>query len=157
MSKPAPIEGLNADVPLIDAAKKSIAVRLVDVRKFEERLGGSGAVDADDVHDMRVASRRLRAALELFDRKKQLRAAENGVRTLGDSLGEVRELHVQLGWLADAQKDASDKERGGIAALREQRAAKLDKRIARLRAALGTWTAEGVAAVETALAKLDLG
>jgi CHAD domain-containing protein len=155
MSKPAPIEGLNADVPLIDAAKKSIAARLADVRRFEELLSG-GAVDADDVHDMRVASRRLRAALELFDRKKQLRAAEKAVRALGDALGEVRELHVQLAWLEQSDKDASDKERPGIAALREQRAARLDKRIAKLRAALGTWTADGAAAVEAALAELDL-
>jgi CHAD domain-containing protein len=154
MSKPAPIEGLNADVTLIDAAKKSITARLADVRRFEERL--VGAVDADDVHDMRVASRRLRAALELFERKKQLRPAEKAVRALGDALGEVRELHVQLGWLDQSAKDASEKERPGIAALRAQRAARLDKRIAKLRAALGTWTAEGAAAVEAALAELDL-
>src|SRR5215475_8029243 len=106
MTKPAPIEGLDATTALEEAAKRSIASRLVDVRKYEEKL--SGSVAADDVHDMRVASRRLRAALALFDRKKQLRPAYDVVTALGDSLGEVRELHVQLAWLREQLGHASE-------------------------------------------------
>ena len=94
MSKPAPIEGLDSNTALEDAARASIAARLADVRRFEEKL--TGAVEPDDVHDMRVASRRLRAALALFDRKRQLRDAYDAATALGDALGEVRELHVQL-------------------------------------------------------------
>src|SRR6478752_4685055 len=98
MAKPAPIEGLDADIPLVEAARKYIAARLGDVRQYEQKEA-SGTPDPDDVHDMRVASRRLRAALELFDRKKQLAGAERAVKALGDALGEVRELQVQLSWL----------------------------------------------------------
>src|SRR5205809_800092 len=78
MGKPAPIEGLDRDTALDEAARRSIKTRLAEVRRFEERLVG-GAIDPDDVHDMRVASRRLRAALELFERKRQLREAERAV------------------------------------------------------------------------------
>jgi CHAD domain-containing protein len=66
MTKPAAIEGLDSMSSLEEAARRSIASRLGDVRRYEEKL--AGVATADDVHDMRVASRRLRAALGLFDR-----------------------------------------------------------------------------------------
>src|SRR5262249_15019431 len=98
MAKPSPIDGLDVDSPLLDAAKKPIAARLSDVRQYEKQERNT-TPDPDDVHDMRVASRRLRAALELFDKKGQLAGAETAVKALGDALGEVRELQVQLRWL----------------------------------------------------------
>src|SRR5882724_10462925 len=121
MGKPAPIEGVDRDTALDEAARRSIATRLGEVRRYEERL--AGAVDPEDLHDMRVATRRLRAALELFDRKRQLRDGERAVRGLGEALGEVRELHVQLDWLRGAAAGAADKEKPGIAALLGEREA----------------------------------
>jgi CHAD domain-containing protein len=154
MAKPAPIEGVDRDTALDEAARRFIAARLGDVRKFDERL--VGAVDADDVHDMRVATRRLRAALELFDRKGQLQDAECAVKELGDALGEVRELHVQLAWLRGAGNGAAEKEKPGVAALLAEREAKLPRRIERLRAALNSWTANGWSTVEAGAAGLKL-
>ncbi|MDB4967676.1 MAG: Adenylate cyclase [Myxococcales bacterium] len=154
MGKPAPIEGVDRDTALDEAARRCIAARLADVRTFEERL--TGAADADDVHDMRVASRRLRAALALFDRKRQLREAEKAVRALGEALGEVRELHVQLEWLRGAGAAAAEKERHGIAMLLAERELRLPRRVERLEAAVATWTAEGWAAVEAGTAGLKL-
>jgi len=155
MRKPTPIEGLDAQSTMDEAGRRSIEVRLGDVRKFEEKL--AGAVDADDVHDMRVASRRLRAALELFDRKRRLRAAHDAVEALGDALGEVRELHVQLAWLRDELSSASERDKLGLQALAGEREAKLSRRIDRLRAALGTWRDDGAPTVEAALAALSVG
>lgn len=155
MAKPAPIEGLDSDTRLIEAARRSVAARLADVRRLEEKL--TGALDADDVHDMRVASRRLRAALDLFDRRRQLRAAHDVAKALGDALGEVRELHVQQAWLGRALGGAGEAERAGLQALRDERDAKLPKRIDRLRVALGVWQSDGVPTVEAALGALELG
>jgi CHAD domain-containing protein len=152
MGKPAPIEGLDHDTPLDEAARRSIAARLADVRKYEEPLGG--AADPDDVHDMRVASRRMRAALVLFDRKGQLEKAHDAVEALGDALGEVRELHVQVGWLREALGDAAEKDKPGVQALLTEREAKLPRRLERLRAGLGVWQSDGVPVVEAALADL---
>ena len=115
MTKPAAIEGLDSTSTLEEAARRSIEARFKDVRGYEEKL--AGAVDADDVHDMRVASRRLRAALTLFDRKRQLRAAHDAVEALGNSLGEVRELHVQLAWLTDELAAATERDKVGLQAL----------------------------------------
>ena len=63
--------------------------------------------DPEELHDMRVATRRLRASLSLFSEALPVRArhvrAELG--WLADALGAVRDLDVQLervdGWLAD--------------------------------------------------------
>src|SRR5260370_36732599 len=125
MSKPAPIEGVDRETPVDEAARRSITTRLGEVRAFDGRI--DGVAEADDVHDMRVASRRLRAALELFDRKRQFRRAEKAVRARGNALGEVREVHGQLHWLHDAGKSLSDKYRAGIATLRAERESKLPR------------------------------
>jgi len=154
MSKPQPIEGLDSSSTLEEAARRSIETRLSELRKYEEKL--QGAADPEDVHDMRVASRRLRAALELFDKKRQLRAAHDAVEKLGDALGEVRELHVQLAWLRDELAAASERDKVGLQALLGEREAKLPKRLERLKAALGTWTEDGVPTVDAALAALAL-
>jgi len=154
MSKPQPIEGLDSSSTLEEAARRSIESRLNDLRKFEEKL--DGAADPDDVHDMRVASRRLRAALELFDRKRQLRNAHDVVEKLGDALGEVRELHVQLAWLREELAAASERDKVGLQALLGEREAKLPRRLERLKVALGTWREDGLPMVEAALASLSL-
>ena len=154
MTKPAPIEGLDATSTLEEAARRSIELRLGDVRKYEEKLGA--AAEPDDVHDMRVASRRLRAALTLFDRRRQLVAAHDAVEALGDALGQVRELHVQLAWLREELAAASERDKVGLQALYAEREAKLPRRIERLQAALTAWHQQGVPAVAAALAALDL-
>lgn len=155
MTRPAAIEGLDGSSTLEEAARRSIESRLGDVRKLEDKL--RDAPDAEDVHDMRVASRRLRAALELFDRKKQLREAHDAVEALGDALGQVRELHVQLAWLRDELARASERDKVGLQALLGEREAKLGKRIERLHAALGRWTDDGVPLMEAALAGFAAG
>jgi CHAD domain-containing protein len=55
--------------------------------------------DIEGVHDMRVGSRRLRAALEIFRDafpRRQLKPMLRDVKRLADALGEVRDLDVML-------------------------------------------------------------
>jgi CHAD domain-containing protein len=55
--------------------------------------------DPEGIHDMRVASRRLRAAVELFRDvfpRRRLRPLLRQVKDLADTLGEVRDLDVML-------------------------------------------------------------
>ncbi|MGH9047565.1 MAG: CHAD domain-containing protein [Acidimicrobiales bacterium] len=60
--------------------------------------------DNEELHDMRVASRRLRAALDVFVDvlPPQFRALAPELRWLADVLGAVRDLDVQLDGLDDA-------------------------------------------------------
>jgi len=76
--------------------------------------------DIEELHDMRVAGRRLRAALSLFADVLPPSAAQLGedLKWVGHSLGPVRDLDVQLeqldGWLVEVP----EADRDGLAALR---------------------------------------
>jgi CHAD domain-containing protein len=59
------------------------------------RLHEPALPEADAVHEMRVATRRLRAALRLL----RLRNLDREVKALQDALGDVRDLQLQVEWL----------------------------------------------------------
>src|SRR5215212_10108639 len=64
--------------------------------------------DPEELHDMRVATRRLRAALKLYKEVLPKRAEryERDLRHFAGSLGEVRDLDVHLERLAgEASRD----------------------------------------------------
>jgi CHAD domain-containing protein len=88
-------------VPVELAARRALAARLGDVRRYEQPL--LDAPDIDDVHDMRVATRRLRAAIALFDEEAELFQARAEVKRLGDALGQVRDLDVLAAWIDEAR------------------------------------------------------
>lgn len=70
--------------------------------------------DPEELHDMRVASRRLRAAIKVFGEALpvRLRGMETEIKWLATALGEVRDLDVQLeqleAWISSA--DPEDRE-----------------------------------------------
>jgi CHAD domain-containing protein len=78
------------------------AARIVRVRAGELFAHAEGVLDTEDierVHDMRVASRRLRAVLEVFAPcfpKGPYRSALRDVKRLADALGERRDPDVHL-------------------------------------------------------------
>jgi triphosphatase len=84
--------------------------------------------DIEELHDMRVASRRLRAALSLF--REVLPAGTLELRDelgwVGQQLGAVRDLDVQLEQLEGWRAEVPEEDRDALAALRglleEQRA-----------------------------------
>ena len=75
----------------------------VQLKKLRARLGGArDAEDVECVHDVRVATRRLRAALRMFrgslPRKKSSRW-RRGIRKLTNGLGRARDLDVKADFL----------------------------------------------------------
>lgn len=145
MAKPTQVGGLSAQTPLGDAALGLLLARLFDVRRHELAL--FERIDEDEVHDLRVATRRLRAAIRLFG-KKPLRQSEPEVERLQDALGEVRDLHVQRAWLA--QVPARGAERQTLAAIDRDRAHALVGAERELLLALKRWVEVGAPAVERA-------
>jgi CHAD domain-containing protein len=97
------VRGLTADEPFRTAAGKILWTRFEEMMSFADTaLEGK---DIEGVHDMRVGSRRLRAALELFRDvfpKSEYRPMLRGLKTLADALGQVRDLDVMIEGL---QKD----------------------------------------------------
>ena len=98
MAKARPIPELRPEEPFAIAAAKVVAVRAAELREHSH-----GVLDLDDierVHDMRVATRRLRAVLEVFrpcfPKAAPTRRACAELKDLADALGERRDRDVQI-------------------------------------------------------------
>lgn len=96
------------------------AARVVRVRSKEVFAHSEGVLDLDDVervHDMRVATRRLRAALEIFEpcfpRKRHRRALKR-VKALADALGERRDADVEIALFEGLADEAAETDRGAL-------------------------------------------
>lgn len=79
--------------------------------------------DVERVHDMRVATRRLRAALEIFEPcfpHKRHRKALKKVKALADALGERRDADVEIALLEGLVVEAAEADRSALLALIEE-------------------------------------
>jgi CHAD domain-containing protein len=97
MAKARPVPGLGPDLPMREAAARTIEVRAQEV--FEYAEGVLDTSDIERVHDMRVATRRLRGALEVFAPcfpKREFKRALRDVKQLADALGMRRDPDVAL-------------------------------------------------------------
>ena len=118
MAKARPIPGLGPDTRFGDAAAAAVEVRAREV--FEHADGVLDIGDIERVHDMRVATRRLRAALEVFAAcfpKKEHKAALKQVKHLADALGERRDPDVAIESLEHVASELGGAERPGIEGL----------------------------------------
>jgi CHAD domain-containing protein len=89
--------GVRADDPLGEAGRKVLRMHLARMLHFES--GTRSGEDTEDLHRMRVATRRMRAAWRVFDgayRPKLQRRYVAELRTIARALGEVRDLDVLI-------------------------------------------------------------
>jgi CHAD domain-containing protein len=96
VAKARPIE-LSADERYAEAAARTISTRAEELVAHSENV--LDTADIEHLHDMRVASRRLRAALEVFKPcfpRKEYRRALRDVKSLADALGERRDRDVTI-------------------------------------------------------------
>jgi CHAD domain-containing protein len=96
MAKEREVE-LRCEEPFATAAARVIAVRADEL--LEQSEGVLDAGDIERLHDMRVTSRRLRAAMEVFEScfpRKRFRAALEEVKAIADALGERRDADVSI-------------------------------------------------------------
>jgi CHAD domain-containing protein len=101
VAKARDIEGLHADMPFAAAAATTVAVRAEEL--FDHAEGVLDTTDIERVHDMRVASRRLRAVLEIYAPcfpNDQFKPLLKEVKALADALGARRDPDVLLAQLA---------------------------------------------------------
>jgi CHAD domain-containing protein len=129
MAKAREVPDLSCEEPYGHAAAKVVAVRAGEL--FEHSTGVLDTGEIEHLHDMRVASRRLRAAMEIFEPcfpRKSFRAALKEVKAVADALGERRDRDVSIAALEDfaAKLSAADRQGVGVlvdAAREEQTAA----------------------------------
>jgi CHAD domain-containing protein len=121
MAKARDIPGLAAELSYRDAAARTVSVRAEEL--FEHAAGVLDTSDIERVHDMRVASRRLRAVLEIYEPcfpRKPLRSALDAVKALADVLGERRDPDVQLAQLDEFASAVKPADRPGVEAFAER-------------------------------------
>jgi CHAD domain-containing protein len=121
MAKAKPIPDLTADDPYAEAAAKVVSVRGAELAAHAQGVLDTG--DIERVHDMRVASRRLRATLEIFEPcfpAKEYGQALTEVKRLADALGERRDRDVAIAALHNFNDQMAAPDRRGVASLIEQ-------------------------------------
>ena len=121
MAKAKPIPELSADAPYTEAAAKVISVRGAELAEQAQGVLDTG--DIERVHDMRVATRRLRAALEIFEPcfpAKSYAQALAEVKRLADALGERRDRDVAIVALHGFNDQIAAPDRRGVTSLIEQ-------------------------------------
>jgi CHAD domain-containing protein len=121
---------LSAEQPYAEAAATVIAAR-AEVVFAQRRKDVLDIGEIEGVHAMRVATRRLRAALEVFGpclERKRFAPALAEVKALAGALGERRDRDVQLELLTRLHSECTGDERRAVELLakelgREQRRA----------------------------------
>jgi CHAD domain-containing protein len=118
MAKARPVLGLGEDDPYAAVAASVLATR---ARELADHA--PGVLDTDDierVHDMRVATRRLRAALEVFEpcfTNRHVKPVLREVKGLADALGERRDRDVTIQTLSEFATGISQADRPGVQSL----------------------------------------
>jgi CHAD domain-containing protein len=127
--KPGPRTiGVVAEDSLPEAARKVLQFHFSKMQRRE--AGTRTGTDAEDLHDMRVATRRMRAAWRVFDgafRASKTKKLRRHLERLADRLGAVRDLDVLIEGLEAYGIALDEDERSGLdpvfSVWRRQRAA----------------------------------
>lgn len=93
------LDALRPDQRVADAARASLALRLREVRHFLKRAAWQTAEDVEHVHQLRVASRRATAALQLYAEllpEKQARSWKKRLRRVRRAAGAARDCDVLM-------------------------------------------------------------
>ena len=111
MAKPLPISGLDPDRKMRPNARRILSVRIDEVWAFGPAVVHPGRVR--ELHDMRIACKRLRYLLEIFAPafRADLTPFVEEVRGLQDILGDIHDRDVQVPMLHEhlerlAERDA---------------------------------------------------
>ena len=98
MAKALTVKDIAPEKSLEECARRIITTRFYEMMSF--RKGAIDGMDIKYVHDMRVASRRLRAAMrnfaDCFAPKKKFRRHLKRVERITSTLGDVRDLDVLI-------------------------------------------------------------
>jgi CHAD domain-containing protein len=97
--EPVPTEikriGISPDDPMSEGGRKALSFFFAQMREAETQVREGGHKDA--IHDMRVATRRLRSTMEIFEpfyRSRTLKPFQKWSRNVGRELGATRDLEV---------------------------------------------------------------
>ena len=108
---------ITPDATYVQAAHAALRHQLQEL--MDNLPGTRAGDDIEALHDMRVASRRLRAAMSVFAAafpEKPFKVVEKRVSGVTDALSVVRDADVLIEFVTKAGKTASEADRVGIEA-----------------------------------------
>jgi CHAD domain-containing protein len=124
--------GVEATDTIAEAGRRVFRFHLA--RMLAREAGTRSGKDPEDLHDMRVATRRMRAAWRVFGdgyRANRTRRLRGRLRTLAGRLGAVRDLDVLIsaaeGYRDELPAEAAEAFEPLLASWREQREAARDE------------------------------
>jgi CHAD domain-containing protein len=128
MAKPREIPDLSPGLTFRQAAARAVEVRAGEV--FDHAAGVLDTSEIERLHDMRVATRRLRAVMEIFAPcfpRKDFKRLLRDVKELADALGERRDPDVHIDAIERIGAELTEEDRPGVRSfveeLREQQLA----------------------------------
>jgi CHAD domain-containing protein len=152
------ISELKATTPVADAARHVLTVRLEGVRDYLPLALQQAFNDPENVHQLRVGTRRARAALDIFAAclpSKVYKGARKHLRNIRQVAGEARDWDVFLASLTQRAREPGRKLRPGLDCLvgyavakREAAQLQLEEAGKNLPFAFERFLAETVAAVQ---------
>jgi CHAD domain-containing protein len=137
MAKAKEIEGLDCGAEVGQGVRLVLGTRLGEM--CDLRAAALDWSDPEGVHDMRVASRRLRSAIRDFSpylRKRKLRRVKDELKSLADALGLVRDDDVAIMALEKLAGDAPPEVWAGVRQFTDERQRRRERARARLERAL---------------------
>ncbi len=120
LPKPMARPGVEAEDLMAEAGRKVMRFHFAEMLSHEK--GTRSGEDIEELHDMRVATRRMRAAFEVFQdafRSKALKPHLRGLRATGRALGHVRDLDVFMEKAYKYLENIPEEQRHGLDPLLE--------------------------------------
>ena len=121
MAKPRPVPGIDPAGRVTPNARRILAVRIGEVYANEWAITDPARVT--ELHDMRIACKRLRYLLEIFDVAftADLTPHVETIRELQDLLGDIHDCDVQVPMLQTHLAWLEERETEALSALAEAR------------------------------------
>jgi len=154
MSRSWPVRGIDPDAPLLANAQRVLATQMAELYAYAPIVSSPEA--ADELHDMRIAAKRLRYALELF---RGLFGAHGErqitrIKKLQEVLGQLHDHDIRLDMI-DAELAKTTLSSDVCAGLTSLRARQAAERANWHHAVVTTWTELNAAGLRLDLAALS--
>lgn len=96
MAKPRPVTGIDPSRRVRPNARRILATRIDEIYQYDGRVANPANVT--DLHNMRIAFKRLRYLLEIFDGAfdADLEPYLDQVKAMQDLLGDIHDCDVQV-------------------------------------------------------------
>jgi hypothetical protein len=97
------VPGIKVKGPLRENAQRIIAFRLQELLSWRHSILDDSAVE--DLHNLRIAAKRLRYALEIFDICfPGVKSSTNQLTAIQEAVGDIHDLDVLIGIVRDRLK-----------------------------------------------------